>query len=247
MREFGLIGRTLRHSFSQAYFTQKFERLGLSDCRYELFELAAITELPALLAAHPQLMGLNVTIPYKEAVWLYVDEVSSNAARVGAINVIELRPDGHRVGHNTDVIGFRESLSRFYPATTPAGRALVLGTGGTSKAIRVALEERGIPYWVVSRDPLNSGLTWRDLTPALVAEHPLIINATPLGTFPLVHEYPPLPYEALTPDHYLFDVVYNPSETEFLRRGREAGAHTQNGFEMLQLQAEASWKIWNEE
>jgi len=244
MREFGLLGRSLQHSFSQAYFTQKFEHLGLADHRYELFELPAITELPALLRAHPDLAGLNVTIPYKEAIWLYLHDVSPNAARVGAVNVVEFQEGGRLRGHNTDIIGFRESLGRFYPPALGTGRALVLGTGGTSKAIAVVLQERGIPCWFVSRNPLNHGLTWQDLTPEIVAAHPLIINATPLGTYPNVHECPPLPYEALTPAHYLFDVVYNPSETEFLRRGREAGAQTRNGFEMLTFQAEASWKIW---
>ena len=245
MRQFGLIGRVLSHSFSQTYFTQKFYSLGLAEHRYDLFELATIGELPALLAAHPDLAGLNVTVPYKEVVVPYLDDLAPSAARVGAVNVIERRPDGHLRGHNTDVVGFRQSLESFYPLRGDAGRALVLGTGGAAKAVEVVLRELGIPYWLVSRDPLGHGLTYADLTPALVAAHPLIVNATPLGTYPRTDECPPLPYHALTPQHYLFDLVYNPAETLFLAKGKDAGAHVRNGFEMLCLQAEAAWEIWN--
>lgn len=244
MRTFGLIGRTLSHSFSQAYFSQKFDRLHLPDCRYELFELAAASELPQLLARHPNLAGLNVTIPYKEQIWPYLTRVAPSAALVGAVNVVEFQADGSLVGHNTDYVGFRESLRKFYPAA-PGPRALILGTGGAAKAVGVALRELGIAYWFVSRDPLQAQLTYAELTPAVISAHPLIINTTPLGTYPAVHECPPLPYEALTPAHYLFDLIYNPRETRFLERGRLAGAHTKNGFEMLELQAEAAWDIWN--
>ncbi len=244
MRTFGLIGRTLSHSFSQAYFSQKFDRLHLSDCRYELFELAAASELPQLLARQPTLAGLNVTIPYKEQIWPYLTRVAPSAAMVGAVNVVEFQADGSLVGHNTDYVGFRESLRKFYPAG-PGPRALILGTGGAAKAVAVALRELGIAYWFVSRDPLNAQLTYAELTPAVIGAHPLIINTTPLGTYPAVHECPPLPYEALTPEHYLFDLIYNPRETLFLERGRLAGARTKNGFKMLELQAEAAWAIWN--
>lgn len=247
MREFGLIGRTLKHSFSQTYFTQKFHNLGLEDCRYELFELPEATDLAGLLSAHPHLAGLNVTIPYKEQIWPYLDELASSAARVGAVNVVEFTADDRRVGHNTDVVGFRESLARFYPHRDAGSRALVLGTGGASKAVEVALRDLGIGYWLVSRNPLARGLTYHDLTPEVVAAHPLIINTTPLGTYPNVADCPPLPYHALTPRHYLFDLIYNPAETRFLQQGREAGAHVLNGFEMLCLQAEAAWKIWTGE
>jgi shikimate dehydrogenase len=244
MRTFGLLGRSLAHSFSQTYFSQKFDRLGLDDCRYELFELAEISELPQLLARHPDLAGLNVTIPYKEQVWPLLTRVAPSAALVGAVNVIEFAPDGSLVGHNTDYVGFRESLRKFYPATGPDCRALVLGTGGAAKAVRVALRELGIAHWLVSRDPLGANLTYEELTPELLAAHPLIINTTPLGTYPATDECPPLPYAALTPQHYLFDLIYNPRETLFLQRGQAAGAHTHNGFEMLELQAEAAWDIW---
>jgi shikimate dehydrogenase len=244
MRQFGLIGRTLSHSFSQTYFTQKFYSLGLTDHEYELFELASVNELPNLLATHPDLAGLNVTVPYKELVMLYLDELAPSATRVGAVNVIERTADGRLRGHNTDYLGFRESLQRFFPLR-PEARALVLGTGGAAKAVGVALQELNIPHWLVSRDPLAHGLTYDDLTPALVAAHPLIINATPLGTFPRTDECPPLPYGALTEEHYLHDLVYNPAETLFMAKGKEAGAQVKNGFEMLCLQAEAAWDIWN--
>jgi shikimate dehydrogenase len=244
MRQFGLIGRTLSYSFSQTYFTQKFYSLGLPDHEYELFELAAINELPGVLAAHPHLVGLNVTVPYKESVMLYLDELAPSATRVGAVNVIERTPAGQLRGHNTDYVGFRESLRRFY-SPQPEARALVLGTGGAAKAVGVALQELGIPYWSVSRDPLGRGLTYDDLTPELVAAHQLIINATPLGTSPRTDECPPLPYSALTEHHYLHDLVYNPTETLFMHKGKEAGAQVKNGFEMLCLQAEAAWDIWN--
>jgi shikimate dehydrogenase len=247
MRTFGLIGRTLSHSFSQTYFSQKFDRLHISDCRYELFELAEANELPQLVANHPDLAGLNVTIPYKEQIWPYLTRVAPSAALVGAVNVIEFLPDGSLVGHNTDYVGFRESLRKFYPAAAmPEQRALILGTGGAAKAVAVALRELGIAYWLVSRDPRSAQLTYAELTPDIIGAHPLIINTTPLGTYPAVQECPPLPYEALTPAHYLFDLIYNPRETLFLERGRLAGAHTKNGFEMLELQAEAAWAIWNQ-
>ena len=244
MRQFGLIGRTLRHSFSQTYFTQKFYSQSLADHEYELFELATVGELPALLAANPELAGLNVTIPYKESVVPYLDELASSARRVGAVNVIERLPDGRLRGHNTDVVGFRESLRQFCPATSEA-RALVLGAGGAAKAVGVALNDLGIAHWSVTRDPLGPGLTYDDLTPQVLAAHQLIINTTPLGTFPLVDECPRLPYEALTEQHYLYDLVYNPTETLFMAKGRAAGAQVKNGFEMLCLQAEAAWDIWH--
>ena len=222
MRTFGLLGRSLAHSFSQRYFSQKFADLGLADCRYELFELAKAAELPGLLARYPHLAGLNVTIPYKEQVQPYLTELAPSAALVGAVNVIELRADGGRVGHNTDYVGFRESLRRFYPHR--GARALVLGTGGAAKAVAVALRELGIAYQVVSRAAAGAYLTYAALTPAVLAAHPLLINTTPLGTYPAVAECPPLPYAALTPQHYLFDLIYNPPTTRFLQHGLAAGA-----------------------
>ena len=245
MRLFGLVGRSLAHSFSQTYFSQKFDRLGLDDCHYELFELASPAELPHLVARHPELAGLNVTIPYKEQIWPYLTRIASSAAKVGAVNVIEVQDDGSLVGHNTDYVGFRESLRRFYPRRDAEARALVLGTGGAAKAVAVALRELGIGHWLVSRNPLAAHLTYSELTPAVLAGHSLIINTTPLGTYPNVDDCPHLDYAQLGPAHYLYDLVYNPSTTLFLQQGEERGAHTKNGFEMLELQAEAAWSIWN--
>lgn len=244
MRQFGLIGRTLSHSFSQTYFNQKFYSLDLGEHQYDLFELATVSEFPALMAAHPNLAGLNVTVPYKETIVPYLDELAPSARRVGAVNVIERTADGLLRGHNTDYVGFRESLRTFFP-DHQGTRALILGTGGAAKAVAVALQELGIAHWSVSRDPLGAGLTYEDLTPQLLAAHPLIINATPLGTFPRIDECPPLPYSALTSHHYLYDLVYNPAETLFMAKGKEAGAQVKNGFEMLCLQAEAAWDIWH--
>lgn len=245
MRQFGLIGRTLQHSFSQTYFTQKFHSQGLAaDHRYDLFELADIGELPALLRAQPALAGLNVTVPYKESVVPYLNELAPSAARVGAVNVVECLPGGLLRGHNTDVLGFRESLRQFFPGGA-ASRALVLGAGGAAKAVAVALNDLGIAHQSVTRSPIGHGLRYEELTPTLLAAHRLIINATPLGTYPRVDECPYLPYEALGPQHYLYDLVYNPRETLFMAKGREAGAHTKNGLEMLERQAEAAWDIWN--
>ena len=244
MHRFGLIGRRLGHSFSQTYFTQKFHNLGLENHAYDLFELPEISDLPQLLAAHPDLAGLSVTVPYKEQIWPFLDDITPDAARVGAVNVVAFGAGRRLVGHNTDWLGFRDSLRPFLGRNRPA-RALVLGTGGAAKAVQTALHELQIPHWLVTRNPLGPGLSYADLTPELVAAHPLIVNATPVGTFPHVAECPPLPYHALTPEHHLYDLVYNPTETLFLQKGREAGAHTKNGFEMLCLQAEAAWRIWN--
>lgn len=245
MPEFGLLGRSLQHSFSQTYFSQKFDNLHLADHNYELFELPSIEALPELLSQHPDLRGLNVTIPYKEQVWPYLTEIASSAARVGAVNVIEFAADGRLVGHNTDIVGFHGSLAGFLPPDF-AGRALILGSGGASKAVEVVLRDLNIGYWVVSRNSMGTGLTYAELTPQVLEDHLLVVNATPLGTYPNVEQYPPIPYEALTSQHCLFDLVYNPSETEFMRRGQARGAKTINGFEMLCLQAEAAWDIWQQ-
>lgn len=245
MRQFGLIGRTLSHSFSQTYFNQKFYSQSLTEYQYDLFELKTVDELPALLAAHPNLVGLNVTVPYKESVVTYLDDLAPSANRVGAVNVIERMADGHLRGHNTDYVGFIQSLRTFFP--NPHGaRALVLGAGGAAKAVTTALQDLAIPHWSVTRDPLGAGLTYTDLTPQLVAAHSLIINATPVGTYPHINECPLLPYQALTANHYLYDLVYNPTETLFMTKGKAAGAQVKNGFEMLCLQAEAAWDIWHE-
>lgn len=243
MKAYGLIGYPLTHSFSEKYFAEKFAKEGITDSSYRLFELAEINQFSRLLQSQPDLKGLNVTIPHKEAVIPFLDELDEETARIGAVNVIKI--DGGRTkGFNSDYQGFKISLENFL---APASRvqALVLGTGGASKAVNAALRHLQIPYQEVSRNSQAGRLTYQDITPAVLADYHLIINTTPLGTYPKTDTFPELPYQALTPQHYLFDLVYNPAETVFLRKGREAGAKTQNGYEMLVLQAEVSWQIWN--
>lgn len=243
MKAYGLIGYPLTHSFSEKYFAEKFAKEGITDSNYRLFELADINQFPYLLESQPDLKGLNVTIPHKEAVIPFLDELDEETARIGAVNVIKIE-GGRTKGFNSDYQGFKQSLENFLAPGCQV-QALVLGTGGASKAVNAALRHLQIPYREVSRTPLSGRFTYQDITPALLADYHLIINTTPLGTYPKTETYPELPYQALTPQHYLFDLVYNPAETVFLRKGREAGAKTLNGYQMLVLQAEISWQIWN--
>lgn len=243
MREFGLIGLPLSHSFSKKYFTEKFAADRIPDAVYNLFELSSIAHFPDLLKQHPNLSGLNVTIPYKQAVIPFLDALDPIAARIGAVNVIKFQ-DGKLVGHNSDYQGFLQSLQEFYPCYSPS-QALVLGSGGASKAVQLALESLNIPFRVVSREPLAGQLSYDQLSPTVVSGSALIINATPAGTFPANETCPPIPYDFLSPHHFLYDLVYNPEETLFLKRGKERGAKTKNGIEMLSLQAEVAWQIWN--
>ena len=243
MKRYGLIGRPLGHSFSAGYFAAKFRREGITGCDYALYELPSIEALPELLGTQPELQGFNVTIPYKQRIFDYLDDVSEEAARIGAVNCVR-RDGGRLTGFNTDIEGVRLSLRLLLGDDLPEA-ALVLGTGGASQAVQYALAEAGIPYAVVSRDPARGNFLYDDLRPEVVAGHRLIVNATPVGTFPHVDEAPLLPYEALTAAHYLFDLVYNPERTQFLLRGERQGARTLNGLPMLEAQAEASWRIWN--
>ena len=242
MRLFGLIGYPLGHSFSKRYFTQKFETEHIPDCRYELFPLSSISELPALLAANPSLEGLNITIPYKKAVLPFLNS-SELPAGLDACNCIRIR-NGKLHGYNTDVLGFEKSL---LPLLRPVhNRALVLGNGGAAESIMFVLKKRGIPFELVSRQLHgNSTMTYADLTTDLIRRHTLIINTTPLGTFPHPEHCPDIPYEGITEEHLLYDLVYNPPETLFLRKGKERGAVIKNGEEMLVIQAEESWTFWN--
>lgn len=242
MRRFGLVGRNIGYSFSRGYFGEKFQNLGLADHSYENFDLADIAEFPGLLERYPDLCGLNVTIPYKEAVIPYLGSLDPEARRIGAVNTICLGPEGTR-GYNTDVTGFKESLR---PLLLPADKnALILGTGGASKAVAYALETLGIAYRYVSRKPQPGQLSYADLTPGLLAETTLLVQCTPLGTFPDTDRAPEIPYEALGRAHLLYDLIYNPALTTFLKRGQEKGARTKNGLEMLQIQAERAWELWN--
>jgi shikimate dehydrogenase len=243
MRKYGLIGYPLTHSFSQRFFTEKFEREKISGCSYSNFPLRAIGELSPLLG-DPELCGLNVTIPYKQQVLSFLDVENAVVKKVRACNCIRIE-GGKLYGFNTDVIGFGQSLDRkLQPHHL---RALILGTGGAAKAVEYVLQERGIEYRFVSRRPRPStnDIDYAAVDAALLATYTLLINTTPLGMHPHVDDCPPLPYEAITPRHYLFDLIYNPARTLFLRRGEDRGAVVENGYEMLILQAEESWRIWN--
>jgi shikimate dehydrogenase len=248
MITFGLIGHRLGYSFSKKYFTDKFEKLKKTDHEYLNFELDSIDQFPEIFEKHKYIMGLNCTIPYKQEIMQFMHEIDAEAAAVGAVNTIKiLNSDGKRFlkGFNTDVVGFRNSLK---PMLKPNHtKALILGTGGASKAIKHVLTGLGIEYISASiEEKLESDeLRYEDITASVITERQLIINATPLGTFPNVDACPSLPYCSITPDHILFDLVYNPELTKFLKKGKEKKAQIKNGLEMLHGQAEAAWDIWN--
>lgn len=244
MREFGIIGRPLGHSASARHFTAKFENEGL-DCRFCQYELPSIEALPELLERVP-LVGFNVTIPYKQQVMRYLDALSPEAERIGAVNCVRRMADGRLVGHNTDIIGLRVALGELLEDRV-IEHALVLGTGGASQAVQYALMEREIPYALISRDEARGHYTYDNLPVEVVAQSKLIINATPVGTYPNVDEAPRIPYAYLTPEHHLLDLVYNPPVTQFLAYGQQRGARTMNGERMFMGQAAAGWAIWNEE
>lgn len=242
MNRYGLIGRTLTHSFSKNYFTKKFEAEGLSDYTYHNFELTTINEFPLLLKQRPDVKGLNVTIPYKEDVLQFLTGKNEIVEEIGACNCIRIEGE-NLIGFNTDVIGFQKSLA---PQLKPCHKkALILGTGGASKAIAYVLGQAGIEYNFVSRKKSTNGLGYEDLGEAIISSHHLIINTTPLGMWPNVDADPPVPYQFLTPKHFLFDIIYNPVKTKFLAEGEKQGAQICNGYDMLIEQAEESWRIWN--
>ena len=245
MKNLGLIGRKLGHSFSAKYFAEKFEREALSnEYTYSLYELPEIECVEEFIRSTPDLLGFNVTIPYKQQIIPYLDDMSDEARNIGAVNCVKLC-DGRRVGYNTDVDGIRISLDKLLSQNQPTA-ALVLGTGGASQAVQYVLAERSIPYQIVSRSREKGNLSYDDLTPEIIADHTLIINASPVGMYPHNDEAPNIIYQALSPNHYLFDLVYNPIDTLFLKRGAERGAHTLSGLDMLYAQAEAAWRIWQE-
>jgi shikimate dehydrogenase len=242
MRLFGLIGYPLTHSFSKNYFAEKFKKEGIENCSYENFALAKISELLKVLDNNPDLQGLNVTIPYKESVLPFLNESDEVMKKIGACNCIKIE-NKKLIGYNTDVIGFENSLlDKLNPGHK---NALILGTGGAAKAVEFVLRKRKIHYKYVSRYPSVKNFSYEQLTSVIIKEHSLIINTSPLGMYPKVTEAPPLPYEAITEKHFLFDLIYNPEKTLFLKKGEERGAVIQNGFDMLIYQAEESWKIWN--
>ncbi|MEE3483191.1 MAG: shikimate dehydrogenase [Bacteroidales bacterium] len=244
MKNYGLIGKTLKHSFSKKFFTEKFSTENI-DAQYELYELDTIEKFPQLISS-VTLSGLNVTIPYKEQVIAYLDEVDPIAKAIGAVNTIQFKRKGNELklcGYNTDVIGFKDSI---LPHLKPVHKkALILGTGGASKAIYYALNNLGIETLYVSRTPKEGQITYNDLDKAILSDYLLIVNCSPIGMYPNIDQAPDIPYKYLTNNHFLYDLVYNPENTKFCQMAREMNAFSMNGLEMLHGQALASWEIWN--
>lgn len=244
MRKFGLIGYPLTHSFSKKYFSAKFEKESIWNCQFDLYEIPQIEDFEKILAENPELEGMSVTIPYKQEVIPFLDELDPACAEIGAVNCIQVR-DGKRKGFNTDYIGFKNSLESWLGDVLP--NALVLGTGGASKAVKVALRDLGVDFLSVSRTKSDNQITYSDLAnnPEFLKKYPLIINTTPLGTFPKIEEMPEIPVELLNASHRVYDLVYNPSETTLMKACLQKGGKAKNGMDMLVLQAEAAWTIWN--
>lgn len=242
MRQFGLIGYPLSHSFSKGYFTEKFLKEGIDDCHYDIFPLESIGDFVDLCEQHKNLVGLNVTIPYKEKIIPFLDELNNEAAAIGAVNTIKFI-NGKKIGYNSDCYGFEMSLK---PLLKPYHtNALILGTGGASKAVEYVLKKLGISFQYVSRNKTANTINYDELDERIIHHSKLIINSTPLGMYPNIENSPDISYDFITDKHLLFDLIYNPEETQFLKEGKQRGAQTKNGLEMLYLQAEKSWEIWN--
>lgn len=246
MKKFGLIGYPLGHSFSKNFFNEKFVSENI-DAEYVNFEIPTIKDLTGILASNPDLAGLNVTIPYKEQVIPFLDELDADASAIGAVNVIKISKRKGKIrltGHNSDIIGFMQSIE---PLLEPQHqKALILGTGGASKAVFHGLKKLGVEAKFVTRNAREGMFTYEDLTPEVMNEYKVIVNCTPVGMYPRANEYPNIPYECLTPQHLLYDLLYNPDTTLFMKKGSDQGAVVKNGLEMLLLQAFAAWDIWNE-
>ncbi|MFV0565252.1 MAG: shikimate dehydrogenase family protein [Flavobacteriaceae bacterium] len=244
MDKLGLLGRNISYSFSRTYFKQKFENEGIPHITYQNFDIPAITDFPSIIKSTENLKGLNVTIPYKQDVMPYLDKIDKKAKAIGAVNTIKISKKGKLTGYNTDYYGFKKALKPFLKKRHK--NALILGTGGASKAVAYSLDRLGINYHYVSRTAsANVSFTYNDLTEKIVQDHLIIINCTPLGTFPNIENCPDIPYGGITQRHILFDLIYNPEETTFLKYGKEKQAQTINGLSMLIYQAEKAWEIWN--
>jgi shikimate dehydrogenase len=248
MKTYGLIGYRLGYSFSKGFFSDKFEKEGLKEHEYVNFELDTISEFPTIFEKNDNIAGLNCTIPYKQEIMPYLDEIDEEAAQVGAINTVKIIRSGSQKklkGFNTDIYGFENSLMPML--NEKHKKALILGTGGASKAIKHILDKNSIDYLSASIETelFDKEIRYEQIDETLLKEHLIIIHATPLGTFPKVDNCPSIPYEYITSDHVLFDLVYNPELTLFLKKGQEKGASTKNGLEMLHLQAIKAWEIWN--
>lgn len=239
---YALVGRNISYSFSRGYFNKKFNELGLDDHTYENFDIDEISELLTIIKSKDNVMGLNVTIPYKEEVLTYLDQIDDSAKKIGAVNTIKIDKNG-LTGFNTDAYGFQHSIQPYLKEHHK--KALILGTGGASKAIAFILEELGIEYSFVSRSGKKNGYTYSELTDKIISDYTLIINCSPVGTYPKIKEKPDILYHKINNNHLLFDLIYNPEETAFLKAGKTKGATTCNGLKMLELQAEKAWEIWN--
>lgn len=242
-KKFGLLGRNISYSFSVGYFTEKFERENATNCSYQNFDLATLDEFPAVINNTPDLKGLNITIPYKKEILPFLEKINKKALEIGAVNTIKITKNKKLKGYNTDYYGFKKAIK---PLLKPHHtKALILGTGGASNAVAFALKKLGISYQYVSRNPIDNQLTYADLDRETFNQYTIIINCTPLGTFPNITDCPPLPYSYFNSKHLAFDLIYNPAETTFLKNAQSFGATTTNGYQMLVFQAEKAWKIWN--
>ncbi len=242
--KFGLVGKNISYSFSRKYFTDKFQKLGLNSFRYDNYDIPEIEEFPFILYHNEEnFQGFSVTIPYKQSIMKYLDEVDVDAQNIGAVNTIKVTNDNKLLGYNTDVYGFQNSIKPLLK--NHHKKALILGTGGASKAVAYALDNLNISYKFVSRKVAENNLLYSLLSKEIIEEYTIIINCTPLGTHPNIENSPNIPHEFITEKHLLFDLIYNPAETKFLQEGKLRGAAIKNGLEMLELQAEKSWEIWN--
>lgn len=242
MKQFGLIGYPLSHSFSKGYFTEKFAKENIVDCRYDIFPLEKIEDFTELCNTNNKLAGLNVTIPYKEKIIPFLDELDETAANIGAVNTIKFS-NHKKIGFNSDAYGFEMSLKPLLKSHHTS--ALILGTGGASKAVEYVLKKLGIDYQNVSRNKSEKAIAYEEVNDSIIQQSTLIINCSPIGMYPNIDSAPNIPYQFLTDNHILYDLIYNPEETQFLKEGKQRGAQTKNGLEMLYLQAERSWEIWN--
>ena len=240
--QFGLVGKNISYSFSKGYFGEKFEKLNLKDYSYDNLDIQNIEDFPEFLKQNPTISGLNVTIPYKEAIIPFLDKLSKRATEIGAVNTIKITKSGKLKGFNTDYIGFQKSIEPLLNVNHK--KALILGTGGASKAVAYALKQLEIPYLFVSRNDIGDAIGYNQINEKTFEEFQIIINCTPVGTFPNTNSCPEIPYEYFTTNHLAFDLIYNPAETLFLKKAKEKGAIVKNGLEMLTLQAEKSWDIW---
>ena len=240
---FGLIGRNIDYSFSRKYFSEKFKKNNLNDCVYLNYDLKEISDFNKIINKNPSLKGLNVTIPYKKTIIPFLDELSDEAKAINAVNTIVFESSGRKIGHNTDYLGFNKALKE--KCKSRPENALILGSGGASEAVKYVLNKIGCDFKIVSRHPDKNQIGYYQITKEIIKKTNLIINTTPVGTYPKINQAPNIPYKYLDSEHLLFDLIYNPRETEFLKRGKTNGCRITNGYKMLEYQAEKSWGLWS--